>query len=122
MVESSSRRAMFRQRFFLNTFLASLIFWQLGLWTLFLNWKILPPQVPLYYFRSWGESRLGTREDLLLLPLSAGLVLLFNLWAALYFYQREKEKLLAQLLLLNSVVVNFLAFIYLYRIVNLVSP
>ncbi len=44
----------------------------------------LPPQVPLYYSRTFGEEQLGEVWHVFLLPVLMHLILFFNL----YFYNR----------------------------------
>lgn len=78
----------------------------------------LPPEVPLFYSRSWGEEQLARREFLFLLPSFSLIVLILNLFAAGRIF--SKEKLLAQILLWSAAVFSLLAAITLLKIIILV--
>ncbi len=54
----------------------------LGLFAI--TWSLLPPEIPLYFSHSWGDSQLGTKWELLLLPLVMNI-----LFFAIYFYGRK---------------------------------
>ncbi|MBU0708548.1 hypothetical protein KJ596_02220 [Patescibacteria group bacterium] len=111
---------MFKERYFVVTTLISAIFIQLMLWGVFLNYRVLPPEVPLYYFRPWGEARLAPTQQLWLIPVWSGAIFVFNTFLAWFLY--KKEKFLAQLLVFTSIVVSGLGFVFLFRIFSLVTP
>ena len=79
----------------------------------------LPPEVPLFYSRSWGEEQLARREFLFLLPSFSLIVLVLNLFAASRIF--SKEKLLARILLWSAAVFSLLAAITLLKIILLVG-
>lgn len=54
----------------------------LGLFAI--SFGLLPPEIPLYFSHTWGDSQLGTKWEILLLPLVMNL-----LFFAIYFYGRK---------------------------------
>lgn len=81
-------------------------------------WRRLPPQLPLFYSRPWGEEQLTTPLDtLILLGLSTG-VMLVNL--IISFLLIRKEVLIRQILSLASTVFSLLCLITLIQIIRLV--
>ncbi len=86
-----------------------------------LLWKLssLPPMVPLWYSRPWGEDQLARPLWLFLLPLSA------LVWYAINFlvsmYMLSEYLLFTQMLFVSSLVVSLLSFLTLIKILFLVS-
>jgi len=76
----------------------------------------LPPQVPLYYSRPWGESQLAPTHHLFLLPGFSLLFLLVNSTLAVPFI--EKKKFLSVCLAWTSLIVSGLALITLIEIIS----
>lgn len=70
---------------YLNLLLIFINFLVLGLF-----FSSLPPQVPLFYSRPWGEEQLTTPLWLVILPAGSFFVLLLNNFLAIYFIRREK--------------------------------
>ena len=61
-----------------------------GFLIFFLFYSSLPPQVPLFYSRPWGEEQLGESFWLMLLPGGSLLIFLFNNLMATHFVRQEK--------------------------------
>ena len=78
----------------------------------------LPPQLPFYYSRPWGEDQLATPKELLWLPLLCLLVTLFNL--AVIRLLPLKNRLIFQLLRTTAILFCLLALIDLIQIIRLV--
>lgn len=96
----------------------SLLFLALSGIFLALFWSRIPPQVPLFYSRTWGEQQLASKTELLLLPSLTFSIFLFHFFLALKFF--SKEPLLVRILMVASAVLAF-AFVYtLFRIVTLI--
>ena len=85
---------------------------------LFSIWRFLPPQVPLFYSRPWGNFQLVNPVYLILLPaISLGL-LVINLFLGLSFL--KKEPLARYLFSSSALAVSFLNLIGLIQIIRLV--
>lgn len=41
---------------------------------------VAPPEIPLYYSRSWGEARVGTRWEVLLIPIVLNIAHIVTWW------------------------------------------
>jgi hypothetical protein len=94
------------------TYLLSFIFY-------LLSFNRLPPEVPLFYSRYWGEEQLAQKGFLILLPGLSFLVLVLNFLIASRLF--NKEKLLAQILLWSATVFSILATVTLVKIILLVG-
>ena len=58
------------------SFQLGLVFWFAQVLTLLSSWRYLPPQLPLFYSRPWGEEQLTSPVEMLILPgLSIGIIL-----------------------------------------------
>jgi len=86
---------------------------------IFLNWGRLPPQVPLFFSRPWGEKQLTPPWGLWLLPLVSFSVLIFNLFLAVFAF--KKEVLLRRILAASALMVAVLCFLTTYQIIALIT-
>lgn len=102
---------------------------KLGLKTVFLSlagnwlwlaiwWHKLPPEVPLFYSRAYGEGRLISQWGLWLLPISSLIINLISIRLAGSLI--EKDKLLAQILVWLAALTTTMALVGLIKIVLLV--
>lgn len=82
-------------------------------------WKRLPPAVPLWYSRPWGEERLAHPAFLLVLVFGSIAVYLINLFVSVYI--TSEHPTFTKTLLLTSTLVNSLAFVAVARILTLVT-
>lgn len=83
------------------------------------RFKSLPPQVPLWYQRPWGEDQLASPYFLILLPVGSGIIYLAN--GIISIYHMKDHLVFTQILFLTSLVVTLLSFITLVKILFLVS-
>lgn len=80
--------------------------------------KRLPPQVPIYYSRPWGEEQLAPAFMLLLLPL--GSLIWYILSILLIHFQTKEYRVFSQLILLVQAVVCVMALLTELNILQLV--
>jgi len=93
-----------------------LLLTQLGI--IILAWRSLPPQLPLFYSRPWGNEQLTYPAGLLILP---GLSLVAFLANFFFLSLIPKiEKLLQEILMATSVIFSLLCLITLVQIIKLV--
>lgn len=83
------------------------------------RWRSLPPQVPLFYSRPWGEEQLAHPAWLFLLPLSSLAWYGVNMLVAVYV--AHEFLIFTQTLFLTSLVASIMSFITLVKILFLVS-
>jgi len=83
------------------------------------HFKKLPPQLPLFYSRPWGEEQLGLSWQLTVLPFLTLLFFVFDLFLASKLY--HQYPLLAQILVWTSFTFTLLATITLVKIIFLVT-
>jgi len=117
--ESHSRiKSLINQPFTKIIFYATFILNILGVVAIGLVFVHLPPQIPLYYSRPWGEDQITTPIFLFILPLGS---LLFHCTSIfLIITQTYRYRVYAQLLLTFSLVVAILASFTIYNIIRLV--
>lgn len=84
-----------------------------------LFWMSLPPLIPLFYSHTWGEEQLASKFWFLLLLFLCFVFLVLNLRLASIFV--KKEKLLAQILMLATLILTLLVTVTLVRIFLLVA-
>lgn len=82
-------------------------------------WQSLPPQLPLFYSRPWGEEQLTSPIGLLLLPGLSSLIMLVNLFLPTLVPQQER--LTTQILTSASTIFSLACLLTLIKIVFLVS-
>lgn len=81
--------------------------------------ETLPHQVPLNYSLPWGEEQLVPAVYLLILPLSSLIVFIFNIFWSFFFIKRDI--FLAKIIAFANLVVAFLSFYTMVRIIFLIS-
>ena len=53
----------------------------------FITFSFLPPEVPIYYSHQWGEMQLGSKWELLLIP-----IIMISFYIFLNFYKKKAHK------------------------------
>ena len=102
-----------------NALRISLVFFLISVGLIFWQYGNLPPEVPLFYGKPWGEAQLTNPLGLMFLPGVSLLVLLTNgFLGGLVF---KTYKLLSRMLLIVAALVGFLASFSLIRILILIA-
>lgn len=86
---------------------------------LIVNWKNLPPKIPLWYSRPWGEERLAHPLFLILIPLTA--IMVYGVNRTLTATIASEHPLFGRVLSLVSLLVSLYSCIIIFRIVTLVT-
>jgi len=95
----------------------AIIIWLIEILLIFSTWSLLPPQVPLFYSRPWGEEQLVHPIGLFLLPALGLVTFLINFW--IISLLPKEEKLLRQILIITILVFNLLSLITLIQIIRI---
>lgn len=95
------------------------IFFILGMILIVSRWTSLPPQLPLWYAKPWGDDQLAWRGWIFILPVGALLIYLVNLILSVYL--AAEYLIFAQILALTSLVVSLMSLIALAKIIFLVT-
>lgn len=82
-------------------------------------WSSLPPKIPLWYSRPWGEERLALPIFLFLIPLTA--LLVYGINRFLLTKTASDHPLFGRVLSLVSLLISILSSIIVIRIVTLVT-
>ncbi|MBI4990519.1 hypothetical protein HZB96_00315 [Candidatus Gottesmanbacteria bacterium] len=83
------------------------------------KWKSLPPQIPLFYSLPRSADSLGSKIQILTLPVYSMIFFLLDLFIASLLY--KKERLISVLLVISGCIITFLMLITFLKIVFLVS-
>lgn len=102
-----------------TTFKFTLLFIVLSIAILIIKWRDLPPLVPLWYAKPWGQDRLASSWFLFALPMGAFIWLTINSILAMYILQ--EYFIFSQLLYLVSGIVSLLSLITLVKIIFLTT-
>ncbi len=78
----------------------------------------LPPQVPLFYSRPWGQTQLTSPINLFLLPGFSSTIFLLNSFLASLFI--EKKKFYSYCLSWVSTIFTFFSLITLIKIIQII--
>lgn len=107
------RDTQIRKPFFIGIggLLAGVIF-------LLIFWLKLPPEVPVFYSKPWGQEQLGQPIFLWLPLFLSGLALLAN---SIFSSFLDENQFLKKALIIGAVVTSLLASITVIRIIALVS-
>ena len=108
-----------KDRIIKKSFWLALLFLGGQISTLIFFWTSLPPQLPLFYNRPWGQDQLVGPTFLIILPLASFLVSFLNLIFASLI--PEEQILASRLLTIFAAVFNFLSLVTLLKIVILVT-
>lgn len=98
---------------------AVFVFFFLSIAVTLWRWKFLPPAVPIWYSRPWGEDQLAHPLWLFLLP--AGALLWHGINIIVSAVILHEYPVFARVLFLSSLLVNILSFVTLIQILLLVS-
>jgi len=79
----------------------------------------LPPEVPLFYSRPWGEEQLTPSTSLLMLPLGGLLFTFLNIGMAVFLF--DEFPFLARILVWSTALISTLACIALFKIITLIT-
>lgn len=83
------------------------------------RWRSLPPSIPLWYSRPWGIDQLANPFFILILPLGSLVFYGINTLISVYF--TAEYLIFTQILFLTSLLVNFLSFVALIKILFLIT-
>jgi len=85
-----------------------------------LKWRALPPQIPLFYSRPWGEDQLAGKEMIFLIPVASFGISLINEILARVFL-KKLDLFFEKISFYSSFLVSILACISLLKIIFLVD-
>ncbi len=101
-----------------NLFIASLFIVIIEAGTILANWKRLPPEVPLFYSRPWGEAQLAPVNTLFILPLVGAAIAILNF--LLSRPRRQRNPFISWTMATSGLVLNILIFITTVKIISIV--
>jgi hypothetical protein len=86
---------------------------------IFLNWSRLPPRLPLFFSRPWGENQLSPSLGLWLLPALSFSILTLNLLLITSVF--KQQILIRRILAGAALIITVLCFITAYKIISLIT-
>lgn len=81
---------LLKDRFIIASVKFFLLFMALFILILIWKWNKLPPQIPLFYSLPRSNEMLGSKSQILLLPLFSLVFYILNLLFSLFIYKKEK--------------------------------
>lgn len=90
----------------------------IGVTIILFNYRHLPPLLPLWYSKPWGEERLASPYFLFIIPVSGLCVYLINIWVVKIIHLMHP--IYARVLLLISAVVSCISMSIVIGILRLV--
>jgi len=100
-----------------HKFVIALFILSVGL--LLWRFPILPPEIPLWFSRPWGEDQLASPYWLILLPVSSMIWYAIDILMAIYV--TTEYLIFTQMLFLSALIVSILSFITIIKILFLVT-
>lgn len=85
---------------------------------LILTFAKLPPLIPLYLQRSWGDPQIAAKEQIVAVPAITALLLVVNILLAVSFY--KDNPLVGRVLLWGQTLLSFLSALAVVKILLLV--
>lgn len=82
-------------------------------------WRFLPPEIPLFYSRPWGEDQLTNYYGIITLPVICLIVFFTN--SVIAKLAIKEENLIKQMLAVASLIFIFLILISLIQIIRLAT-
>jgi len=101
-----------------NLIKLAIIFWLAQLGLILGAWAWLPPQLPFFYSKPWGEEQLIQPFSLFVLPLLGLIVFFGNL--TLMSFVSKKELLIRHILIIAIFLFNLLSLITIVQIIRLI--
>lgn len=84
-----------------------------------IRWQSLPPKIPLWYGKPWGEDQLASAAWIFILPLGSLFIYIFNIVLSVYF--ASEYLIFAQILSLSSLLISIFSFIDVAKIIFLIT-
>lgn len=86
---------------------------------LFFKFNDLPPEIPLYYSRPWGDAQLANVSSIFILPaLSLGVLIINNILAVFFL---KSVQLLSRLLVITTLAFAFISAVAVFQIIWLIT-
>lgn len=84
-----------------------------------LQFRILPPYIPIFNQLPWGEDRLGSTIMILLPVIGVIFVSLTNIFISSAIY--TKSQIISRMLTVSSILSSFLSFLFIVRTIQLIT-
>lgn len=84
-----------------------------------LQFRILPPYIPIFNQLPWGEERLGS-TSMIFLPVAGVIIISFiNIFISSVIY--TKSQIISRMLTVSSILSSFLSFLFIVRTIELIT-
>ncbi|KKR78183.1 MAG: hypothetical protein UU23_C0002G0010 [Candidatus Curtissbacteria bacterium GW2011_GWA1_40_9] len=113
------RTSLVSDKGILWAFIVSLFFIFSQIAVIGLYFRNLPPEIPIFYSKTWGENMLGQSIFIWILPAIAVSFVAFNF--LVYFVFFRNNKFLARVLFVSNAVIGFTTFWGAMKIVTLLA-
>ena len=117
--QNDTQKKSIVDRFILTILIFSFLSILLQISLILIWWQNLPPQLPLFYSRPWGEAMLASKIFLWILPAIAIFCPLINFLTSLFFFKQNQY--LKRVLATFSGLVSFTTLYGSLKIVSLLT-
>lgn len=118
-ISREARSSLVADRVNLFAFLVCLFFIAIQVVVVAIYFGNLPPEIPIFYSRTWGESMLGQKYLIWILPSIAAFISLVNLTVNFIFFRNNK--FLSRVLFASNIIIGFTTFWGAIKIATLLS-
>ncbi len=112
------RDDFFRDKFNFWVLIACFLFLLAQILLIAIFWHKLPPDIPIFWSKPWGQAILGKTFFILLIPALALVSFLIN---AVFVIGLKKDKFLSRVLTAGSLIVGFCTFYGVVKIITLLT-
>lgn len=114
-IRQNYRQGLPPDKFSFFLVLGSVFFCAIGAIIILFSWKGLPPRLPIFYSMPWGETYLGAKAAIWVLPAFSLLILVINLVFMNFFV--KNNVFLGRIL---AVAIFLCAFLAIYDLVKII--
>lgn len=98
--------------------LATFVLTILSIIFIFFVYPSLPPYIPIFNQLPWGDQRLGQTQAIFIPVIAAVIIFFFNVSLSKFIYR--KIPLAARMLIMTSLIVTIIAFLFIAKTANLI--
>ncbi len=84
-----------------------------------LQFRILPPYIPIFNQLPWGENRLGSTLMIFLPVVGVVIISFINIFISSVIY--TKSQIISRMLTISSILSSFLSFLFILRTIQLIT-
>lgn len=112
-------KLILKDKFYIWSLIVIIILLLLQFLAIAFFYKYIPPQIPMFYSRPWGQEQLADKKFIFIFPLQLLLLLIVNYFLSAFFFL--KEKLLSKFFIFGISLAAVLLSAAFFKILSLVA-